>query len=240
MTYFKQYNLFVCPLFEWLEMKKNVSLLPQKTTTSFFTFFVFVRKKQVCLLFGFKQRKKQQQLSSFVSSFFFYFPSDDNWWQVGRWSGITNLVMTWWLGWVVTKLSKWSWHHILKWFLRYTSNINFSWIFLFYLGKINFARFYRNHLNQTLRNLDIQFQRRQPWFLIFQHCITFNYHNFFVFDWNSNSSKLSILRQLLDPPATPSDRNFCLPVKVCFSLTDHPPPIFFFDNELAKKNIFFV
>ena len=110
-------TLFVCPFFELLEMKKNFCL--KKTTTSFFTyltrfsFFVFVRKKQVSLLLGFKQRKKRQQLSLFVSSLFFCFPRDDNWWQVGRWHGIPNLVMTWWLGWVVvTKWSKCWWHHI--------------------------------------------------------------------------------------------------------------------------------
>ena len=109
-------TLFVCPFFELLEM---FPFCLKKTTTSFFTyltrfsFFVFVRKKQVSLLLGFKQRKKRQQLSLFVSSFFFCFPSDDNWWQVGRWYGIPNLVMTWWLGWVVvTKWSKCWWCHI--------------------------------------------------------------------------------------------------------------------------------
>ena len=112
-------TLFVCPFFELLEMKKTFPFCLKKTTTSFFTcltrffFFVFVRKKQVCLLLGFNQRKKQQQLSLFVSSFFFASPNDDDWWQVGRWYGITNLVMTWWLGWVVvTKWSKWWWRHI--------------------------------------------------------------------------------------------------------------------------------
>ena len=105
-TYLTSFSFFV------FVRKKQVSLLPEKKKTSFFNcltrffFFVFLRKKQVCLLLGFKQRKKQQQLSLFVSSFFFFFQNDDNWWQVGRWHGITNLVMTWWLGWVV--VTKWS------------------------------------------------------------------------------------------------------------------------------------
>ena len=112
--------LFVCPFFELLEMKKNVSLLPEKNNNFFlylfynaFFLFCFCQKKQVFLLLGFKQRKKQQQLSLFASSFFFCFRSDDNWWQMGRWYGIPNLVMTWWLGWVViTKWSKCWWRHI--------------------------------------------------------------------------------------------------------------------------------
>ena len=95
--------------------KKMFPFCLKKTTTSFFTCltrFFFFQKKQVCLLLGFKQRKKQATF--FICFFFFFcFPSDDNWWQVGRWYGIPNLVMTWWLGWVVvTKWSKCWWRHI--------------------------------------------------------------------------------------------------------------------------------
>ena len=117
-------TLFVYPFFELLEM---LPLCLKKTTTEFYFFlyffdaffpFLFSSEKNkflfcLQLLLGFKQRKKRQQLSLFVSSFFFCFPSDDNWWQVGRWYGIPNLVMTWWLGWVVvTKWSKCWWRHI--------------------------------------------------------------------------------------------------------------------------------
>ena len=47
--------------------------------------------------------------------------------------------------------------------------------------------------------------------------------------------------RFLDPPATPSARNFCLPKKVRFSPTRSPapPPFIFFDNGLVKKKIFF-
>ena len=58
---------------------------------------------------------KEKSSSNFLYLFllFFFFQNDDNWWQVGRWYGITNLVMTWWLGWVVvTKWSKCWWRHI--------------------------------------------------------------------------------------------------------------------------------
>ena len=111
-------TLFVCPFIELLEMKKTFSFCLKKTTTSFFTcfsffLFYFRQKKKVCLLLSFKQRKTQQQLFLFVSSFVFCFPNYDNWWQVGRWYVITNLVMTWWLGWVVvTKWLKCWWRHI--------------------------------------------------------------------------------------------------------------------------------
>ena len=113
MNYFKQYN-FVCLSFFWVARndKKRFPFAWKKTTISFLTcltrffFFVFVRKKQVSLLLGFKQ------IYLFLL-FFLCFPSDDNWWQVGRWYGIPNLVMTWWIGWVVvTKWSKWWWRHI--------------------------------------------------------------------------------------------------------------------------------
>ena len=103
-------TLFVCPFFELLEM---FPFCLKKTTTSFFTyltlfsFFVFVRTKQVSLVIGFKQRKKQQ-LSLFVSTFFLL----PQWWQLMT-GGITNLVMTWWLGWVVvTKWSKCWWRMV--------------------------------------------------------------------------------------------------------------------------------
>ena len=90
-------------------MKKNVSLLPEKNNNFFLYLF------NPFFLFCFRQKKTSATaLSLFVSCFFFFwFPSDDNWWQVGRWYGIPNLVMTWWLRWVVvTKLSKCSWRHI--------------------------------------------------------------------------------------------------------------------------------
>ena len=118
MTYFKQYNFCLFVLFlSCSKWKKTFPFCLKKTTTSFFicfSFFLFYfrQKKKVCLLLGFKQRKTQQQIFLFVSSFF-CFPNYDNWWQVGRWYGITNLVMTWWLGWVaVTKCSKCCWRHI--------------------------------------------------------------------------------------------------------------------------------
>ena len=75
-------TLFVCPFFVWPEIKKNVSLFLQKNN-NFLYLFVF-----------------------------FSSHNDDNWWQVGRWYGIPNLVITWWLRWVVTKLLKCWWRHI--------------------------------------------------------------------------------------------------------------------------------
>ena len=101
--------LFVCPFFELLEMKKNVSLLPEKNNNFFLYLF------NAFFLFCFQSKKNKRNNTFFICFFFFffYFPSDDNWWQGGRWYGNTNLVMTWWLGWVVvTKWSKCWWLHI--------------------------------------------------------------------------------------------------------------------------------
>ena len=110
----KKLCLFV--LFLWLKIKKNVSLLLQKNN-NFFLYFLFFfgfaqnEKKQVSLLLAFEQKKS---ISNFLCCLFlFASPNDDNWWQVGRWYGIPNLVMTWWLRWVVvTKVSKCWWRHI--------------------------------------------------------------------------------------------------------------------------------
>ena len=95
--------------------------------------FPFGRKKQQLLsllisrvfsfLFSSEKNKfvfclalnKEKSNSNFLYLFllFFCFPNDDKWWQVGRWCGIINLVLTWWLGWVVvTKWSKCWWCHI--------------------------------------------------------------------------------------------------------------------------------
>ena len=109
----KKLCLFV--LFLWLKMKKTFPFCFKKTTTSFFTFCPFLvspKMKKTSFPFALNKKKACQQLSLFVCSFFAS-PNDDNWWQVGRWYGIPNLVMTWWLRWVVvTKLSKCWWHHI--------------------------------------------------------------------------------------------------------------------------------
>ena len=102
------------------EWKKNVSLLLQKNNNFFFlSLFVLFWfrpkwKKQISLLLGFIKRRKNNN-SNFLYLFvlFFFSVNNDNWWQVGRWYGIPNLVMTWWLRWmVVTKLSKCWWRHI--------------------------------------------------------------------------------------------------------------------------------
>ena len=119
MTRFKQYN-FVCLSFFWVTRneKKTFLFCLKKKTTSFVTcltlffFFVFVRKNKFTFCLALNKEKSN---SNFLYLFllFFCFPNDDNWWQVGRWYGITNLVMTWWLGWVmVTKWSKCLWRHI--------------------------------------------------------------------------------------------------------------------------------
>ena len=105
-------TLFVCPFFELLEKKKNFSLLPEKNN-NFFLYFLFSSEKIKFVFCLALSKEKSKQLSLFVSSVCFCFPSDDNWWQVGMWYGITNLVLTWWLGWVVvTKCSKCWWRHI--------------------------------------------------------------------------------------------------------------------------------
>ena len=95
-------TLFVCLFLSCSNWKKNVSLLPEKNNNFFLYLF------NPFFLFCFCQKK-----TFFICFFFFFcFHSDDNWWQVGRWYGIPNLVMTWWLGWVVvTKWSKCWWRH---------------------------------------------------------------------------------------------------------------------------------
>ena len=64
-------TLFVCPFFELLEMKKNVSLLPEKTTTSFFTFLFSLEKNKFafCLVLN----KKKATATFFICLFFFFF-----------------------------------------------------------------------------------------------------------------------------------------------------------------------
>ena len=99
--------------------KKNVSLLPEKNNNfflylfnAFFSFFFSSEKNKFAFCLALKEKSNNNFFYLFLL-FFFCFPNDDNWWQVGRWYGITNLVMTWWLGWVVvTKWSKCWWHHI--------------------------------------------------------------------------------------------------------------------------------
>ena len=108
---------FVClSFFCGSKWKKTFPFCFKKTTTSFFTFCSFLvspKMKKTSFPFAWLwTKKKQQQLSLFVCSFFAS-PNDDNWWYVGRWYGIPNLVMTWWLKWVVvTKVSKCWWRHI--------------------------------------------------------------------------------------------------------------------------------
>ena len=110
----KKLCLFV--LFLWLKMKKKrfpFASKKQQLLSLLFVLFWFRPKwkKQVSLLLGFEQKKASATF--FVCLFLFASPNDDNWWQVGRWYGIPNLVMTWWLRWVVvTKVSKCWWRHI--------------------------------------------------------------------------------------------------------------------------------
>ena len=114
--------------------KKRFPFASKKTTTSVFTLFFFLvlpkQQQQLCLLVLFWYRPKwkkkfslllrfikrhKKSNSNFLHLFVLFFASlnDDNWWQVGGWYGIPNLVMTWWLWWVeVTKLSKCWWRHI--------------------------------------------------------------------------------------------------------------------------------
>ena len=85
---------------------------------------VFDQKKQkgyfqqsICSLAPPKFWNLKNRNSNFLYLFVLFFasPNDDNWRQMGRWYGIPNLVMTWWLRWVVvTKLSKCWWRHIFK------------------------------------------------------------------------------------------------------------------------------
>ena len=81
-------TLFVCPFFELLEMKKNVSLLPEKTKTSFFTyltrffFFVFVRKNKFPICLALNKEKSDSNFLYLFLLFFFASPVmtiDDRW-----------------------------------------------------------------------------------------------------------------------------------------------------------------
>ena len=115
-------------MFAFFWVARNEKKRLKKTTTSFFTcqltrffFFVFVRKKKFVFCLALHKEKRN---SNFFYLFFFPPPNYDNWWQVGRWYGITNLVMTWWLRWVVvTKCSKCCWRHIEMVPKKLTKNI---------------------------------------------------------------------------------------------------------------------
>ena len=118
MTYFKQCN-FVCLSFFWVARneKKRFPFAWKKQQLLFllvfrFFFFIFVRKKK--FVFCLALNKEKRNSNFFYLFLLFFFASNyDNWWQVGRWYGITNLVLTWWHGWVVvTKCSKCCWRHI--------------------------------------------------------------------------------------------------------------------------------
>ena len=94
--------MFFCPIFEWLEMKKKRFPFASKKQQLFsllicLFFFGFAQneKKKISLLLGFIKRKKKVKETFFLCLFFFFASlNDDNWWQVGRWYGIPNLVMT--------------------------------------------------------------------------------------------------------------------------------------------------
>ena len=110
--------LFVYPFFEWLEMQKKRFTFAWKNNNFILYFVVFVRKKKFAFCLVLKKEKSNTATFFICFFFFFCFPNDDKWWQVGRWCGITNLVMTWWLGWVVVTKCRNADDVILKWSLE--------------------------------------------------------------------------------------------------------------------------
>ena len=152
--------MFVCPFFVAQNEKKRFPFASKKTTTSFFTFCSFLvspKMKKTSFPFAWLwTKKKHQQLSLFVCSFFAS-PNDDNWWQVSRWYGIPNLVMTWWRRWVVvTKVSKCWWRHIEM--VPYIENWKTHVFFFQFLISLNLYRTGNSPLPRTA-SLCVQ----KPW-----------------------------------------------------------------------------